>query len=100
PSVIFLIYGFLTETSIGKLFLAGVLPVILLTVMFVFTIAIVTWHNPKLAPTVQERASFPDRLKALREVWAVAALFSSSSAACMAACSRPPRPPASAPSAR
>ena len=52
PSVIFLIYGFLTETSIGKLFLAGVLPGILLTVMFVFTIAIVTWHNPKLAPTV------------------------------------------------
>ena len=75
PSVIFLIYGFLTETSIGKLFLAGVLPGILLTVLFVFTIAIVTWHNPKLAPTVQERASFADRLKALREVWAVAALF-------------------------
>ena len=75
PSVIFLIYGFLTETSIGKLFLAGVLPGILLTVLFVFTIAIVTWHNPKLAPTVQERASFFDRLKALREVWAVAALF-------------------------
>ena len=75
PSVIFLIYGFLTETSIGKLFLAGVLPGILLTVLFVFTIAIVTWHNPKLAPTVQERASFSDRLKALREVWAVAALF-------------------------
>jgi tripartite ATP-independent transporter DctM subunit len=60
---------------IGKLFLAGVLPGILLTVMFVFTIAIVTWHNPALAPTVQERASFADRLKALREVWAVAALF-------------------------
>jgi tripartite ATP-independent transporter DctM subunit len=75
PSVIFLIYGFLTETSIGKLFLAGVVPGILLTVLFVFTIALVTWREPALAPTVEARASFPARINALREVWAVAALF-------------------------
>jgi tripartite ATP-independent transporter DctM subunit len=75
PSVIFLIYGFLTETSIGKLFLAGVIPGILLTVMFVLTIAIVTWRNPRLAPVVEERANMLDRIGALRNVWAVAALF-------------------------
>jgi C4-dicarboxylate transporter, DctM subunit len=75
PSVIFLIYGFLTEQSIGKLFLAGILPGILLTVMFIVTIAIVTWHDPKQAPQTQARATFAERLLALREVWAVAALF-------------------------
>ena len=57
PSVIFLIYGFLTEQSIGKLFLAGILPGILLTVLFIITIAIVTWRDPKLAPQTQARAT-------------------------------------------
>jgi tripartite ATP-independent transporter DctM subunit len=75
PSVIFLIYGFLTEQSIGKLFLAGILPGLLLTAMFIFTVAIVTWRNPALAPLAQGRAPIADRLRALREVWAVAALF-------------------------
>jgi C4-dicarboxylate transporter, DctM subunit len=75
PSVIFLIYGFLTEQSIGKLFLAGILPGILLTVMFIITIAIVTWRDPEQAPQTQARATIAERLLALRDVWAVAALF-------------------------
>ena len=75
PSVIFLIYGFLTEQSIGKLFLAGILPGILLTVMFIITIAIVTWRDPRLAPQTQARATMAERVLALRDVWAVAALF-------------------------
>ena len=75
PSVIFLIYGFLTEQSIGKLFLAGILPGILLTVLFIITIAIVTWRDPRLAPQTQARATIPERVLALRDVWAVAALF-------------------------
>jgi C4-dicarboxylate transporter, DctM subunit len=75
PSVIFLIYGFLTEQSIGKLFLAGILPGILLTVLFIFTIAVVTWRDPTLAPLTQARATLLDRTRALKDVWAVAALF-------------------------
>jgi len=75
PSVIFLIYGFLTEQSIGKLFLAGIVPGILLTLLFVATIAIVTSRNPELAPQTQARATLAERLVALRDVWAVAALF-------------------------
>jgi tripartite ATP-independent transporter DctM subunit len=75
PSVIFLIYGFLTEQSIGKLFLAGIFPGLLLTLLFIITIAIVTWRNPKLAPQAQVRATLAESLIALREVWAVAALF-------------------------
>ncbi len=75
PSVIFLIYGFLTEQSIGKLFLAGILPGILLTLLFIATIAIVTWRDPQQAPQTQPRATLAERVLALRDVWAVAALF-------------------------
>ncbi|MBI3372983.1 MAG: TRAP transporter large permease [Betaproteobacteria bacterium] len=75
PSVIFLIYGFMAEQSIGKLFLAGILPGILLTFMFIVTIAIVTWHNPALCPIGKERAPLSERILALRDVWAVALLF-------------------------
>jgi len=74
PSVMFLIYGFLTEQSIGKLFLAGIAPGIVLVALFVVTIAIVTWVNPVLGPPVV-RTPVLERIKALRRVWAVIALF-------------------------
>lgn len=74
PSVIFLIYGFLTEQSIGKLFLAGIAPGILLVVLFILTIAVVTWIKPSLGPPAV-RTPFLERLSALRRVWSVIALF-------------------------
>jgi C4-dicarboxylate transporter, DctM subunit len=74
PSVMFLIYGFLTEQSIGKLFLAGIAPGILLVALFVATIAVITWVNPALGPAVV-RTPFLERLASLRRVWAVIALF-------------------------
>ena len=50
PSTGFIIYAILVEESIGRLFLAGVLPGLLLTVLFMISIAIVTKINPKLGP--------------------------------------------------
>ncbi len=50
PSTIFIIYGILTEQSIGKLFIAGVLPGIMLTGLLAATIAILCLRNPTLAP--------------------------------------------------
>jgi C4-dicarboxylate transporter, DctM subunit len=50
PSVIFIIYGVLTEQSIGKLFLAGILPGILLTFLFIVTILIWATLKPDLGP--------------------------------------------------
>jgi tripartite ATP-independent transporter DctM subunit len=50
PSVIFIIYGIMTEQSIGKLFMAGILPGVLLTFLFIVTIVIWTSRNPSLAP--------------------------------------------------
>jgi len=50
PSVIFIVYGILTEQSIGKLFAAGILPGILLSLLFLLTIHLRVIKNPSLAP--------------------------------------------------
>lgn len=74
PSVIFLLYGFLTEQSIGKLFLAGVVPGLLLVLLYLLAIALVTWRNPALGPATA-RVPFRERVVALRQVWPVLGLF-------------------------
>ena len=50
PSTIFLVYGIMTEQSIGKLFVAGIIPGIILAFLFVITVAVLCWRNPSLAP--------------------------------------------------
>jgi tripartite ATP-independent transporter DctM subunit len=50
PSTAFIVYAILTEQSIGRLLLAGVLPGLLLTFLFIVTIAIWTRINPELGP--------------------------------------------------
>ena len=51
PSIVFIIYGILTENSIGALFLAGILPGILLVLLFIITISLQVLRNPSLAPS-------------------------------------------------
>ncbi len=71
PSVIFIVYGILTEQSIGELFLAGILPGVLLTLFFVGTIIIWATLRPELGPkgpksTWRERAaSLPGTIETL-----------------------------------
>jgi tripartite ATP-independent transporter DctM subunit len=50
PSTVLIVYGILTEESIGKLFVAGILPGILLTIFFAATVAILCWRNPAIGP--------------------------------------------------
>ena len=50
PSVIFIVYGILTEQSIGRLFMAGFLPGVLLTLLFILAIVIWTRLRPELGP--------------------------------------------------
>ena len=64
PSIIFIVYGILTEQSIGKLFIAGILPGVLLTGLFVLTIVIWTMIDPSQAPK-GPKASWRDRLHSL-----------------------------------
>ena len=50
PSTILIVYGILTEESIGKLFIAGVLPGVMLSLAFVAVVAILCLRNPQLGP--------------------------------------------------
>jgi C4-dicarboxylate transporter DctM subunit len=74
PSTIMVIYGILTETNIGKLFLAGVLPGLLATVLLCCAVVYMVWRDPQAGPPA-ERASWRDRWSALRGVWGALVLF-------------------------
>lgn len=74
PSVILIIYGVLTENSIGKLFLAGFIPGILEAVFYIVTIGLLCWFRPRLGPPA-EPSSVWQKVKALRGSWAVLVLF-------------------------
>ena len=64
PSTGFIIYALLTEESIGQLFLAGVLPGILLTGLFMATIAILTRLNPAIGPSAP-RLAWRERIRSV-----------------------------------
>ncbi|WP_299376127.1 TRAP transporter large permease [uncultured Tateyamaria sp.] len=66
PSVNLIIYGALTNTSIGQLFAAGILPGVLLTVLFMVIIAAAALWNPSLAERVSETPPLSERLSRLR----------------------------------
>ncbi len=74
PSVILVIYGLLTETSIGKLFIAGIIPGLLGILFYLAAVRFTVWRNPDAGPA-GPRTSGPDRIAALRDVWAVLLLF-------------------------
>ena len=74
PSVIFVIYGILTQSSIGKLFAAGVIPGILGILFYLAAVRYTTWRNPAAGPA-GERQAWGDRLRALSSVWGVILLF-------------------------
>jgi tripartite ATP-independent transporter DctM subunit len=73
PSTILVIYGIVTETHIGKLFAAGVIPGLLCAALLMGAVAWITWRDPSAGPA-GERTSWPDRLKAVRDIWGVALL--------------------------
>lgn len=74
PSLAFIIYGFLTETSIAKLFIAGILPGILIASLFLVSIAIMCRKNLKLGPPGPS-FSWRERLISLKGVWGMLLLF-------------------------
>ena len=64
PSVVFIVYGILTQQSIGKLFIAGILPGLLLSALFVISILIWTRLRPDLGPP-GEKATLKEKVKSL-----------------------------------
>jgi tripartite ATP-independent transporter DctM subunit len=74
PSILFVIYGLMTEQSIGKLFAAGVLPGILGMFLYMAAVRWTTRRHPEMGPAAP-RAHWNARLRSLRDVWKVLLLF-------------------------
>ena len=74
PSIAFIIYGILTETSIARLFMAGFLPGALLTTLFLVTIRIITTINPQAGPA-GPRTTLKEKIVSLKYTWPMVALF-------------------------
>jgi tripartite ATP-independent transporter DctM subunit len=74
PSVVLIVYGILTETSIGKLFLAGIIPGLM--VAFSFVVTLLGWSalNPTLGPKGQ-KSTWKERFASLPPVILVASIF-------------------------
>ena len=74
PSLAFVIYAILTDTSVAQLLMAGIVPGILMTVLFIITIAIIGWRNPSSCPP-GPKTTWRAKLVSLKYVWATVILF-------------------------
>lgn len=72
PSVAFIIYGLMTEVSIGKLFMAGLIPGVLTAAGYIITIVLLVWLKPDRAPSGKEES--PDDPQQSGQVWPMAIL--------------------------
>lgn len=74
PSGAFILYGFLTETSIAALFIAGILPGLMIMLMFCVQIYLQCKVKPALGPA-GPKFSWKERVKSLKGLWAITAVF-------------------------
>jgi len=74
PSIAFVMYGIMTEQSIGKLFIAGIIPGILEVVFYIATISILCRLNPKMGPP-GPKTTFSEKVHSLKGVWGMLVLF-------------------------
>ncbi len=74
PSMGFILYGILTEISIGKLFMAGIIPGILEVLFYIGTVWIVCRFNPQLGPA-GSKTGMKEKLASLKYTWAMLVLF-------------------------
>lgn len=74
PSVIFVLYGIMTETDISKLFAAGVVPGLLAVIFYSLVVGIMARVSPQTLPQ-GKRHSWAERISSVRELWSVLLLF-------------------------
>ncbi len=74
PSIPFILYAYLTEESIGSLFIAGIFPGILIAILFIAAIFITCRLNPTMG-TAGPKASWQERFVSLYHIWGVLLLF-------------------------
>jgi tripartite ATP-independent transporter DctM subunit len=75
PSIGFIVYGMLTEQSIGKLLIAGIIPGLMLAVAFIGIIVLMVKINPALAPINPQPVSWHEKLLSLKGIWQTFLIF-------------------------
>jgi C4-dicarboxylate transporter DctM subunit len=75
PSVSFILYGIITETSIGALFMAGIGPGLMLVALLSLTVFYLIWRHPELAPPRSATIDTSERWTSLRSVLPVTLLI-------------------------
>lgn len=74
PSNALIIYGLLTESDVGKLFIAGIIPGLITIALYIGVVQTVVTIKPSLGPRA-DRSSWSRRFRTLGSVWGVLALF-------------------------
>lgn len=74
PSVPLIIYGLVAEEDIGKLFIAGTIPGLMLVLLFLLAVRVSVWRDPSLGQP-GEKLERAERMRAYLKVWPVLALF-------------------------
>ncbi|MEJ2587930.1 MAG: TRAP transporter large permease, partial [Deltaproteobacteria bacterium] len=74
PSIGFVIYGILTQESIGRLFMAGILPGILLALLFILTIYVQCLLDPKMGPRGAS-TTWKEKIRSLSGTWGILCLI-------------------------
>jgi tripartite ATP-independent transporter DctM subunit len=75
PSILMLLYAYMAEVSVAKVFMAGFLPGLLSMLMFSAMIYVRVKLNPNLAPPVRETFSRQEKLEVLAQVWPLPVLI-------------------------
>lgn len=74
PSIVLIVYGLYTGQPISKLFIASIIPGLILTFLFVAIVSLIAWRHPELAPA-GPTFTWGQRIKALRGTIEVVAIF-------------------------
>lgn len=75
PSLSFVIYGALTETSIGRLFIAGIIPGLMVSGLFMLYILILCIRKPNISPRSTEAYGLADIFSGMKQIWPVIILI-------------------------
>ncbi|PIC74015.1 TRAP transporter large permease [Sporosarcina sp. P17b] len=69
PSIILILYGILTETGVGSLLIAGIVPGILTALGYIIVIIVWVKLRPEIAPKIEEQLTLKEKVRSLKMVW-------------------------------
>lgn len=69
PSLPFIVYGLISEQSVGRLFIAGIIPGVMLAIMYMAYAMFICWRRPELAPALVTQVTWKERFSSLRKLW-------------------------------